>query len=73
MDDEAEAPKKRGRPAAQDGVRVTVLRAMWRGSDAELAAGGGRVDAGTEIVVPAEEAMDGVESGLYSRVKDADK
>lgn len=46
------------------GIKCLVLRDYW---DAE----GVRVPAGTEVTLDAEEAMDGVEAGTLSRVKEA--
>ena len=57
---EAKQPKKRGT------IKCLVLRDYW---DAD----GERVCAGSEVNLPAEDAIDGVESGALSRVKDADK
>jgi hypothetical protein len=51
---------------AEKTIKCRVLRDVWN-------AEGERIVAGTEIDLPAEEAMDGVESGALSRVKDAKK
>lgn len=47
---------------AEKTIKCIILRDFW---DAE----GERQPAGKEIDLPAEEAMDGVESGALSRVK----
>ena len=44
-------------------IKCVILRDFW---DAQ----GNRQPAGKEVYLPAEEAMDGVESGALSRVKD---
>ena len=46
------------------GIKCLVLRDYW---DAE----GARVPAGTEVTLEAEAAIDGVEAGTLSRVKEA--
>lgn len=51
-----------GRPPKKDTFTMRVLRDFW---DAE----GNRISAGAQIEASAEAAMDGVESGLLSRVK----
>ena len=51
-----------GRPPKKDTFTMRVLRDFW---DAE----GNRIIAGAQIEASAEAAMDGVESGLLSRVK----
>jgi len=47
-------------------VRCIILNDYW---DAD----GERQPAGKEVTVPVDEALDGVESGALSRVKDAKK
>jgi hypothetical protein len=64
MDDE---PKKRGRPRAQPVAEAgtfacRVLRDYWPEEDV-------RIRAGTVVHVDAVAAMDGIESGILSRVK----
>lgn len=52
-------------PKTEGMVRCTVLRDFWPTEEDK-----DRVRAGSMIEVPAEEAMDGVESGMLSRVRD---
>lgn len=47
-------------------IKCRVLRDVWN-------AEGERIVAGSEVYLSAEDAMDGVESGALSRVKDAKK
>jgi hypothetical protein len=51
---------------AEKTIKCVVLRDFWN-------AAGDRVRAGSEVNLPAEQAMDGVESGSLTRVKDAKK
>lgn len=69
---EAEDKPKRGRPAKAEVpmVRVKIVRDTWGDDKDALAIGAGRIPAGTEIEVTAEAAMDGIEAGVYSRVRD---
>ena len=47
-------------------IKCVVLRDYWNATET-------RVPAGTEVDLPAEAAMDGVESGHLARVKAAPK
>lgn len=58
------AAKEVAKTTKKRGIACLVLRDYW---DAE----GVRVPAGTEVTLDAEEAMDGVEAGTLSRVKEA--
>ena len=66
---EADAPKKRGRPAkiSEDGAPIfacEVLRDYWPTEDEA-----DRVRTGAIVEVDAETAMDGIERGVLARVK----
>ena len=58
------AAKEVAKTTKKRGIACIVLRDYW-GVD------GDRVPAGTEVTLDAEEAMDGVEAGTLSRVKEA--
>lgn len=47
-------------------IKCEILRDSW---DED----GNRHKAGTQVDIPVEAAMDGVEAGIFSRVKDAKK
>jgi hypothetical protein len=51
---------------AEKTIKCVVMRDFWNENEV-------RVDAGSVIDVPVEQAMDGVESGALSRAKDGKK